>query len=130
MHGGNGQVSRHRPAALASAAAALVALSGYAATVLIERSAPPVTPPSPYSAPEPSADCGTPELDPVRCPIGGGCPTAAPGPAGTAPPVATAGKPTAGTVPVPSPTQRLPGEEPLVEPVVTSCLVDRAVIVD
>lgn len=62
-----------------------VALSGYTATEVIERSAPPVTPPSPYAS-RPTADCGTPELEPVRCPNGGGdgCPDAEPSPSGSA----------------------------------------------
>ncbi|GGT02520.1 hypothetical protein GCM10010271_00240 [Streptomyces kurssanovii] len=110
----------HRPAVLAAAAAAFVALSGYVTTELIERSAPPVTPPSPYTAPEPSPDCGTPELDPVHCPFGGGCPT----------PAATIADPAAGKVPVPGPTSQRPRDEPLSEQRVSSCVEDRAVYVD
>ncbi|NWF26672.1 hypothetical protein HW130_10350 [Streptomyces sp. PKU-EA00015] len=62
-----------------------VALSGYTATEVIEQSAPPVTPPSPYASQEP-ADCSRPELEPVRCPnsVGDGCPDAEPSPSGSA----------------------------------------------
>ncbi|MDQ0846127.1 hypothetical protein [Streptomyces sp. V1I6] len=124
-------MTRHHPAGLATAAATFVALSGYAATELIERSAPPVTPPSPYTAPEPSADCGTPELDPVHCPIGGGgCPTPAPADAGTAPPEATARDHSAGAALVPGPTSQRPGEKLQLEQHFTACVKVRAVPAD
>ncbi|MGN9789719.1 hypothetical protein ACTMTU_01210 [Streptomyces sp. OZ13] len=110
----------HRSAGLAAAAAAFVAFSGYVATELIERSAPPVKPPSPYTAPKPSPDCGTPELDPVHCPFGGGCPT----------PAATVAAPAAGTMPVPDPTSQRPADRFLLEQKVSNCVEDRAVYAD
>ncbi|MFI9585673.1 hypothetical protein ACIHCQ_28370 [Streptomyces sp. NPDC052236] len=67
-----------RPARLAAAAAAFIALSGYVATEFIKQSAPSVTPPSPYASQEP-VDCLTGKLDPVHCPISDGeCHTPAP----------------------------------------------------
>ncbi|MBT2364371.1 hypothetical protein J7E88_03255 [Streptomyces sp. ISL-10] len=70
---------------LVAASVLFAALSGYTTTEVIEQSAPPVTPPSPYASREP-ADCSSPELEPVRCPDGWatGCPEAAPSPSGSA----------------------------------------------
>ncbi|MDQ1007290.1 hypothetical protein QFZ82_001775 [Streptomyces sp. V4I23] len=82
---GNRLVIRLGKNGLVAVSVFFVALSGYTATELIQRSAPSVTPPSPYASQEP-ADCGTPELEPVRCPAGGGdgCPDPTPSQSGSA----------------------------------------------
>ncbi|WP_406858920.1 hypothetical protein ABZO31_01195 [Streptomyces sp. HUAS MG47] len=55
-----------RAARVCVVAALVVGVAGYAATELIDGSAAPVRPPSPYGS-QPAPDCDPPEANPVPC---------------------------------------------------------------